>query len=170
MLGEIGRPLARQRRMNAIVESNIAAGRRRECRHRTAPAPAALLVAWDLALDPAMSRLTPYWIWGDAGPYFGMPWLNLAGWFATGLLLHTILFALRAEPWVDMLASPTVRALLAIYAANLALPVGMTIAAGIPVAAAASLSVLGALIIVTRLRRPSATHVTRRAARAGVAR
>lgn len=132
---------------------------------------ALLLIAWDLALDPAMSRLTPYWVWGDVGPYFGMPWLNLAGWFATGLLLHTILFALRAQRWVDMLAPPTTRGLIAIYAANLALPVGMTIAAGIPLAAAASLTVLGALAVVTRLRRPTvANQAVGRVARVGAVR
>jgi putative membrane protein len=132
---------------------------------------ALLLIAWDLALDPAMSRLTPYWVWADVGPYFGMPWLNLAGWFATGLLLHTILFALRAQRWVDLLAPPTMRVLLAIFAANLALPVGMTIVAGIPLAAAASLSVLGAVVVLARLRRPSvATHAVRLVARAGAPR
>ena len=39
-----------------------------------------LLVAWDLLLDPAMSRVTSYWIWGDKGNYYGMPWTNLLGW------------------------------------------------------------------------------------------
>jgi len=131
---------------------------------------ALLLIAWDLALDPAMSRLTPYWVWADEGPYFGMPWLNLAGWFATGLLLHTILVALRAERWVDRLAPPTTRGLLIIYSANLALPIGMTVAAGIPLAAAASLSVLGALVVVTRLYRPSVPDHVRSAARAGAVR
>src|SRR6185436_3068346 len=26
-----------------------------------------LLVAWDLLLDPAMSKVTSYWLWGEAG-------------------------------------------------------------------------------------------------------
>jgi uncharacterized membrane protein len=38
-----------------------------------------LLVAWDLLLDPAMSRVTSYWIWGEKGSYYGMPWTNLLG-------------------------------------------------------------------------------------------
>jgi uncharacterized membrane protein len=28
-----------------------------------------LLTAWDLALDPAMSYLTPYWVWEESGPF-----------------------------------------------------------------------------------------------------
>jgi putative membrane protein len=50
-----------------------------------------LLTAWDLALDPAMSFLTPYWVWEDTGPFYGMPWINLAGWMGTGLVLMAIL-------------------------------------------------------------------------------
>src|SRR5690242_852620 len=67
----------------------------------TVAAGAGLLVAWDLALDPAMSRLTPYWVWGDVGPYFGMPLQNLVGWGITGVVLHTLLAALRADEWID---------------------------------------------------------------------
>src|SRR5689334_13820061 len=55
---------------------------------------AGLLVSWDLALDPAMSRLMPYWVWGSSGPYYGMPLLNLAGWYATGLTLMLALATL----------------------------------------------------------------------------
>src|SRR6476660_9145524 len=32
-----------------------------------------LLLAWDLLLDPAMSRVTSYWVWADKGQYYGMP-------------------------------------------------------------------------------------------------
>lgn len=89
---------------------------------------AALLVSWDLALDPAMSRLMPYWIWGSAGPYYGMPLLNLGGWYVTGLVLMTALTALRVDRWLA--AVPTMP-LVGIYAANLALPVIMALAAGL---------------------------------------
>lgn len=91
-------------------------------------AAAALLVSWDLALDPAMSRLMPYWIWGRAGPYYGMPLLNLVGWYATGLALMTALALLRVDRWLaDVPTAP----LLGIYLANLALPVIMAAAAGL---------------------------------------
>ena len=109
-----------------------------------------LLMAWDLALDPAMSRLTPYWIWGDAGPYFGMPLLNLFGWCITGVALHALLVVLRADEWIDAAAPRLVRAMIVVYAANVALPVGMTIAAGIPIAAVASLGAIALTVIATR--------------------
>jgi uncharacterized membrane protein len=40
----------------------------------------ALLVAWNLLLDPAMSKVTSYWILGERDSYYGMPWMNLVGW------------------------------------------------------------------------------------------
>lgn len=129
---------------------------------------AGLLLAWDLALDPAMSRLTPYWVWGDTGPYFGMPLLNLLGWGITGVVLHAILMALRADEWIDRAAPRMIRAMVVIYAANLALPVGMTIAAGIPIAAAVSLGAIGLVIVATRWRPLLAGRTVRRAGRPGL--
>src|SRR5688500_17509026 len=46
-----------------------------------------LLLSWDLTLDPAMSHATAYWVWGEPGAYYGMPWLNLFGWYVTGVAL-----------------------------------------------------------------------------------
>lgn len=92
------------------------------------PVAAALLVSWDLALDPAMSRLMPYWIWGHGGPYYGMPLLNLVGWYVTGLALMAALAALHVDRW---LAAVPTAPLLGIYGANLALPVLMAAAAGL---------------------------------------
>jgi len=46
-----------------------------------------LLTVWDLTLDPAMSELTKYWVWNNPGPYYGMPLVNLLGWFGTGILI-----------------------------------------------------------------------------------
>lgn len=58
----------------------------------------ALLVAWDLLLDPAMSKVTSYWVWGDVGSYYGMPWSNLIGWAITGLILLALLNRLAPRP------------------------------------------------------------------------
>jgi putative membrane protein len=108
---------------------------------------AGLLVSWDLALDPAMSRLMPYWIWGSDGPYYGMPLLNLGGWYVTGIALMTALALLRVDQW---LARVPTMPLVGIYGANLALPVIMAAAAGLwpaailavlPLASAASVAV-----------------------------
>ena len=40
-----------------------------------------LLIAWDFTLEPAMSQLTPYWIWEESGVFFlGVAVRNLLGW------------------------------------------------------------------------------------------
>ena len=87
-----------------------------------------ILMAWDLALDPAMSKATRYWEWGETGPYYGMPLLNLFGWYVTGVALMSALVALRAEEWISKLS---VRWLIGFYAANVLLAVGMSVAAGL---------------------------------------
>jgi uncharacterized membrane protein len=78
----------------------------------------ALLVAWDLLLDPAMSRVTSYWVWGEAGSYYGMPWSNLLGWGVTGLVLFIILNKLAPKPRGSIGFS------VGVYAINFALPLG----------------------------------------------
>lgn len=98
-----------------------------------------ILASWDLALDPAMSHATRYWVWGEAGPYYGMPLLNLFGWYVTGLLLMGALAALRAESWIRPLPH---RWLGGFYLANLALPLGMSAAAGLWGAVAATVGAL----------------------------
>ena len=89
---------------------------------------AALLVAWDLVLDPAMSHLVPLWIWGRRGPFYGMPLTNLVGWYVTGLALMLALDRMHADDW---LARVPTMPLLAVYTANLALPMLMVSAAGL---------------------------------------
>ena len=81
----------------------------------------ALLVAWDLLLDPAMSKVTSYWIWGEAGSYYGMPWSNLFGWGVTGLVLFIILHKLAPTP------RSSVRFAASVYGVNFALPLGFCI-------------------------------------------
>lgn len=122
-----------------------------------------ILASWDLALDPAMSHATKYWVWGEAGPYYGMPLLNLLGWYVTGLLLMGALAALRAESWIRPLPH---RWLGGFYLANLALPLGMSAAAGLWGAVAATVGALVAAGGVARLlagRVPSARLVEVRA-------
>lgn len=106
-----------------------------------------ILLSWDLALDPAMSHATAYWVWGQPGAYYGMPWLNLFGWYVTGLGLMGALAALRADAWV---ARVPVRWMLAFYGANLLLPVGMSAAAGMWGAVAATAAALAGAALVAR--------------------
>ena len=113
---------------------------------------AAVLTAWDLVLDPAMAGATTYWRWADPGPYYGMPWINLAGWMLTGVVLMTALERLRARDWVGTLP----RAALAwIYGLQFLLPMLMAAAAGYWGAiAAASVAVL---LLGTATRPPLGT-------------
>ena len=100
-----------------------------------------VLLSWDLALDPAMSLVTKYWVWGVDGPYYGMPILNLVGWYVTGLALMIALSAVRADRWIALLP---IRWLVGLYGANLLLPIGMTAAAGLSGAVAAT---TGAMLV-----------------------
>ncbi|MEX2526157.1 MAG: carotenoid biosynthesis protein [Gemmatimonadota bacterium] len=86
-----------------------------------------LLVVWDLALDPAMSFLVPYWIWGDVGLYYGMPWINLVGWFVTGLLIMGLLEVLGGRSWGTNLSA---RWCLAYWGVTVLMPLGMVAVTG----------------------------------------
>ena len=108
-----------------------------------------ILLVWDLALDPAMSAATAYWIWAEPGAYYGMPWLNLFGWYVTGVALMAALAASGAQRWIDPLP---VRWLAAYYGANLLLPLGMIAAAGMWGAVAATGAVVGLLGWVAGVR------------------
>lgn len=87
-----------------------------------------VLMIWDLSLDPAMSFVTPYWTWGEVGPYYGMPMLNLFGWYLTGLVLSSVLAGLRSEKW---LTKVPLMGMVLLYAANVVLPLGMCVVAGL---------------------------------------
>ena len=101
---------------------------------------ALLLTTWDLTLDPAMSELTPYWVWETAGAYYGMPLVNLAGWFGTSLLLMAALDAVNAGAAADRVPA---RLMEVYYATVLALSLAMTAVAGYWLAVALTLAVLG---------------------------
>ena len=107
-----------------------------------------VLLGWDLSLDPAMSWVTKYWFWGESGPYYGMPWLNLVGWYVTGLALMTVLVWLRAERWIDGIP---VTWLSWYWLANLLMPLGMNALAGLGGAVLATLSALGVFVAAVGL-------------------
>jgi putative membrane protein len=111
-------------------------------------AAAVLLVIWDLALDPAMSYLTPYWVWEETGPYYGMPWMNLLGWFATGVVLMAILSWLGGARWSEWVPP---RFSAAYYGAVLLMPLGMVLAAGEWLAVVVTLIAVGAWAGLTKI-------------------
>ena len=113
---------------------------------------ALILTAWDVALDPAMSYATVYWRWEVDGAYYGMPWVNLAGWLFTSVLLMIALVLLRSESWIRGLPA---RWMIAFYSINLLLPLGMAAAAGLGwavVATVVTYLALAGLCVSWRLR------------------
>jgi putative membrane protein len=68
-----------------------------------------------------MSRVTSYWVWGDTGAYYGMPWMNLVGWGLTGLVLLSVISRFVPAP------QSSVRFAAWVYAANFALPFGFCV-------------------------------------------
>lgn len=103
-----------------------------------------LLLCWDLSLDPAMSNATTFWVWGSHGPYYGMPWSNLAGWYLTGVVLAAALVLLRSDGWMQKLS---VRWLAWFYGANLLLAAGMNLAAGLWLAVIVTVLALGVVML-----------------------
>lgn len=107
-----------------------------------------ILLAWDLALDPAMSSATKYWEWGEAGPYYGMPLLNLIGWYVTGVVLMGALAALKSDKWISRLPVPW---LTSFYGANLLLALGMCAAAGLWMAVIATVAALSVALLAASI-------------------
>ena len=106
-----------------------------------------LLLSWDLSLDPAMSLVTSFWVWGTPGPYYGMPLLNLAGWYVTGLMLMVAFAWLRSDEWVSRLSLPWQAGF---YGANLLLPLGMSVVAGLWGAAVTSAIAIAGCWLIAR--------------------
>lgn len=87
----------------------------------------AILVLWDVTLDPAMSHTTPFWVWEQPGSYYGMPAINILGWALTGLFIMLVIeFAFGATA-MQKLSLPFFAAL---YATNLILPLGLLAVVG----------------------------------------
>ena len=106
----------------------------------------AWLVVWDLALDPAMSFLVPYWRWEEAGSYYGMPLINLVGWYTTGVVLMAVIEAFASRVTWDEL---DVRWMAAYYGAMIALPLGMLAVAGAWLAVTVTLGAVGVAVGLT---------------------
>ncbi|GII60286.1 membrane protein [Sphaerisporangium krabiense] len=77
-----------------IVPGPVPSRRRAVARAATG---ALALTAWDLFLDPQMTRLG-LWEWADAGPYRGVPLGNFAGWLLVSLLVMIVIGAVVGEP------------------------------------------------------------------------
>jgi putative membrane protein len=105
---------------------------------------AILLTAWDFALDPAMSQtISPFWHFGQIGSFFGTPYRNFAGWFATGSLYMGIaaLFWKKTPitlprqqlglPLVVYVSNIAFSAVITVFGVGLWIPVGLCLLLGV---------------------------------------
>lgn len=59
---------------------------------------AALMVTWDLSMDPLRSTLEMRWIWADGGVHYGVPTSNFFGWFlVTWTMFQSFALYLRSR-------------------------------------------------------------------------
>jgi putative membrane protein len=87
---------------------------------------AALMVTWDLTIDPTMGRLYPFWTWAAPGSYYGIPATNFAGWLGCAVVFMLLfdLVGLTGATW-----RPDARLVRLYYAANIAASVALALAA-----------------------------------------
>ena len=98
-------------------------------RWRWALVAGAILTAWDVSMDPAMSAATSHWIWHQPGFFYGMPLINWFGWYVTGVLVSRAMLAIVPPSLFTERVSPAWLPL-ALYAVNGIMPVAMTARAG----------------------------------------
>jgi uncharacterized membrane protein len=90
----------------------------------------AILTAWDVAMDPAMSSATTHWQWHTTGFFYGMPLSNWIGWFITGSIVARAMLAIVPPRQFAAKASPShIPAI--IYAVNGIMPIAICLRHGL---------------------------------------
>lgn len=110
---------------------------------------AAILTAWDVAMDPAMVR-TGHWIWHAPGAFYGMPISNWIGWFGTGLVIARVML-LVTPPRLVAERNAGERLPPVLYAVNGVMPIAICVRDGLWWAAALGFLAM-ALPLVLALR------------------
>jgi putative membrane protein len=114
---------------------------------RWAAAAGLVLVAWDVAMDPAMVK-TAHWSWGSgqvfrdlglpawavaflsADAFYGMPLSNWLGWFLTGTIIARMMLVIAPPSAVAARVSPSHTPVL-LYAVNGIMPVTLCVRDGL---------------------------------------
>jgi uncharacterized membrane protein len=135
-----------------IVARLVPAADDATARWRWAALAAALLVAWDFAMDPAMVR-TAHWSWGAGQQFhaagipdwladfftrdrfYGMPLSNWLGWYVTGLVIARVMLVI-VPPSIVRSDVATSRFPVLLYLANGIMPIALCLRDGLWWAAA----------------------------------
>jgi uncharacterized membrane protein len=130
------------------------------------------LVAWDIAMDPAMVR-TAHWAWGSGvvlqqydlpswlrrfftrDAFYGMPLSNWLGWFLTGTLIARLMLAI-VPPALFAQRVASSRFPVRLYLANGVMPVALCVRDGLWWAAALGATAMLVPAIAALLPAPSA--------------
>jgi uncharacterized membrane protein len=124
----------------AIVARFGPATRRPRSAWMTSAIAGLVLLAWDVAMDPAMVH-TGHWLWGNGGwlrdihpaglaalftrdAWYGMPLSNWFGWYVTGTVIARVVLAIIPPLDVDRYLAPSAYPVL-LYAANGVMPVAL---------------------------------------------
>ena len=110
-----------------------------------------MLTAWDISLDPAMSFATKHWYWIQEGPFYGMPWVNFAGWLLTGSVVAFAMLLVVPPSRFASRVSPASLPIL-VYAANGVMPLAMVARAGLWWSFWPGLAAMGAFVAASALR------------------
>ncbi len=135
-----------------IVSRRVRAADNAAARWRWAALAGAVLVAWDISMDPAMVRMA-HWSWGagqmfhDAGlpgwvstffsgnAFYGMPVSNWLGWYVTGTIIARVMLWVTPPSLVAERLGRS-RFFVLLYAVNGIMPVAICLRHGLWWAAA----------------------------------
>ena len=128
-------------------------GRITRNRWTRALATAALMIVWDVSLDPAMNQgggTFVFWSYPGGGPFFGMPWVNWVGWGVTSAAISLAFDALggMTPAGTDL----TRRWAPVVYALNVFFPISICFLYGLPLAGVIGAVTLAATLAVIRWR------------------
>ncbi|HSJ65498.1 MAG TPA: carotenoid biosynthesis protein [Gemmatimonadaceae bacterium] len=112
----------------------------------------AMLTAWDISLDPAMSYATRHWYWIEEGPFYGMPWVNFAGWMLTGTMVAFAMLLVAPPSRFARRVSPSPIPII-VYAVNGLMPLAMVARAGLWWSFWPGLVAMGAIVAAAIVRR-----------------
>ena len=84
----------------------------------------AVLTAWDVSMDPAMTAATHHWVWHVKGAFYGMPYSNWVGWWLTGSVVAFAMLSIVPRREIAERLSPS-RFPLVLYAVNGVMPLAL---------------------------------------------